>query len=275
MKRDLFKRMLSDLIAGEQGEYPLDLRAGKAPFTHKDNDVFDINDLDGVYDYVNGSKEWFVDVYANTIIDRFPHADYTGSALTSATFEEALKSEPKTAYDKFVARLEELGLWEEWCQQGCVGRVGAETSEGIKILVHEDEDDRFTEFSYPPMREMEKSDQFRIKALEEFYPVMSDDKEFMNKLVRWVANPANVNPLFPVDVYFLWSDYTWQDFVDDKPVEVIKHSRKWEVLEQYQPNAETDWWVCDFENLGTLYMNNQDGYMVLYEINGTILKSDI
>jgi hypothetical protein len=66
------------------------------------------------------------------------------------------------------------------------------------------------------MREMEKSDQFRIKALGEFYPAMSDDKEFMSNLVRWVANPANKNPLFPVDVYLLWSDYTWQDFEDDE-----------------------------------------------------------
>lgn len=277
-ERELFKRMLSDLIAGEQGtgEYPLDLRAGKAPFSIKDNDVFSIDDLDGVYDYVAGSEEWFVDIYANTFVGKFPHADYTGSALTSLVFEEALKkSAPWTAEEKFNARLKELGIYDDWCQQGLVGRVGVETSEGIKILVHEDEDDRFTEFTYPPMREMEKSDQFRIKALGEFYPAMSDDKEFMSNLVRWVANPANKNPLFPVDVYFLWSDYTWQDFVDDKPAKVIKHGREWEVLEQYEPNAETDWWVSDFENVGTLYMNNQDGYMVLFENTGATLKSDI
>ena len=274
--RDLFKQILSELIAGEQGEFPLDLRAGKAPFSHKDNEIFLITELDECFDYVKDSKEWFVDVYANTLIGKFPHADFTGSALTSLVFEEALKkSAPLSAEEKFDARLKELGIYEDWCQQGCVGRVGVETSEGVKIFVHEDEDDRFTEFTYPPMREMEKSDQFRIKALEEFYPAMSDDKEFMSKLVRWVANPANVCPLFPVDVYFLWSDYTWQDFVDDKPAEVVKHGRKWEVLKSYEPNASKDWWVSDFENVGTLYMNNLDGYMVLYEINGTILKSDI
>lgn len=218
MERELFKRMLSDLIAGEQrtGEYPLDLRAGKAPFSHKDNEVFSIDDLDGVYNYVKDSKEWFVDIYANTLIGKFPHADFTGCALTSLVFEEALKkSAPMTAEEKFDARLKELGIYDDWCQQGCVGRVGVETSEGIKILVHEDEDDKFTEFTYPPMREMEKSDQFRIKTLGEFYPAMCDDSDFRDKLVRWVIDPRNVCPLYPVDVYFPWEKAEWQDFEDD------------------------------------------------------------
>lgn len=209
--------MLSDLIADEQGQgkYPLDLRAGKAPFTYKDNDVFAIEDLDGVFDFVEGSKEWFVDIYANTLVGKFPHADFTGSALTSSKFEEALKNAPKTAEDKFNARLKELSLWDDWCQQGCLGRVGAETSTGITILVHEDEVDRYTEFTYPPMSEMQKDCQFRINALAEFYPAMNDDKEFVGKLVRWVVNPTNVCPLFPVDVYFIWGKYNWQDFKDD------------------------------------------------------------
>lgn len=234
MKRDLFKRMLSDLIAGEQGtgEYPLDLRAGKAPFSIKDNEVFSIDDLDGVYDYVAGSEEWFVDIYANTLIGKFPHADYTGSALTSLVFEEALKkSAPLTAEEKFDARLKELGIYEDWCQQGCVGRVGVETSEGIKILVHEDEDDRFTEFTYPPMSEMEKDDQFRIKVLREFYPAMCDDSDFRDKLVRWVMNPNNVCPLFPVDVYFPWDKAEWQDFEDD--VEEVAEYKTCDETEEY------------------------------------------
>lgn len=207
--------MLSDLIAGEQGEYPLDLRAGKAPFTHKDNDVFDINDLDGVYDYVNGSKEWFVDVYANTIIDRFPHADYTGSALTSATFEEALKSEPKTAYDKFVARLEELGLWEEWCQQGRCGRIAKTTQEGIIILCNEGECDKvYTESFFPPMSKMQEDDDFRLNALYEFCD--HDDSGFIYNLCLWVARPnENKCPLFPVDVYFCWDSPKVTCFEDD------------------------------------------------------------
>jgi hypothetical protein len=157
-----------------------------------------------------------------------------------------------------------------------VGRVGVETSEGIKILVHEDEDDRFTEFTYPPMREMEKSDQFRINALREFYPAMCDDSDFRDKLVRWVMNPNNVCPLYPVDVYFPWEKAEWQDFEDDaEQTQVVKHGREWELLERYELNAETDWLVSNFDGVGKLYMNNLDGYMVLFENNGLILKSNI
>lgn len=277
MERDFFKSTLSKMIAEVKSEsdHVLDLRAERAPYSQENKAIFSINELDLVFDYVKDSKEWFVDIYENVWFGKTGTAEFTGIALLSEDFRKLLSKRPLSAEEKFDARLKELGIYDDWCQQGCVGRVGVETSEGIKILVHEDEDDRFTEFTYPPMREMEKSDQFRIKALGEFYPAMSDDKEFMSDLVRWVANPANKNPLFPVDVYFLWSDYTWQDFVDDKPAKVIKHGREWEVLEQYEPNAETDWWVSDFKNVGTLYMNNQDGYMVLFENTGATLKSDI
>lgn len=275
--RELFKSELRKKIteAEDFGGYPLDLRIEKAPWCNENKDIFTTEELDEAFEYIEHCSEWFVDIYENIWEGKSAHAEYTGVSLLAEEFRNLLNKRPLSAEEKFDARLKELGIYDDWCQQGCVGRVGVETSEGVKIFVHEDEDDRFTEFTYPPMREMEKSDQFRIKALEEFYPAMSDDKEFMSKLVRWVANPANKNPLFPVDVYFLWSDYTWQDFVDDKPAEVVKHGRKWEVLKSYEPNASKDWWVSDFENVGTLYMNNLDGYMVLYEINGTILKSDI
>lgn len=223
MKRELFKQMLSDIIATEQGEYPLDLRAGKAPFTHKDYDVFDINDLDGVYDYVESSEEWFIDIYANTLVGKFPHADYTGTALTSLSFEDALEKRTKTAESKFNARLKELGLYYDWCQQGCVGRVGVETDKGIAILVHEDESDRFTEFTYPPISEMQKHDSFRIKALNEFYVNFDFDENFARKMIRWVANPNNECPLFPVDVYFLWNEYQWSDFEDDENASVAEY----------------------------------------------------
>lgn len=218
MEREFFKSTLSKMIAEVKSEsdHVLDLRVERAPYSQENKAIFSINELDLVFDYVKDSEEWFVDIYENVWFGKTGTAEFTGIALLSEDFRKLLSKRPLTAEEKFDARLKELGIYEDWCQQGCCGRVGVATSEGIKILVHEDEDDRFTEFTYPPMREMEKSDQFRIKALGEFYPAMSDDKEFMSNLVHWVANPANKNPLFPVDVYFLWSDYTWQDFVDDE-----------------------------------------------------------
>ena len=232
--------MLSQLIADEQGqgEYLLDLRAGKTPFTYKDNDIFDINDLDGVYDYVEGSKEWFVDIYANTLVDRFPHADFTGSALTSAKFEEALKSEPKTAYEKFEARLRELELWDEWCEQGRCGRIAKTTKDGIVILCNEGESDKaFTESWYPPMSEMEQSDTFRLNALYEFCD--HDDDVFLHKLCLWVARPINPCPLFPVDVYFCWENPKVIFFEDD--------TEKEEEAPAYKVEETTEEWCphCD------------------------------
>ena len=240
MKRELFKAMLSQLIADEQGqgEYLLDLRAGKTPFTYKDNDIFDINDLDGVYDYVEGSKEWFVDIYANTLVGRFPHADFTGSALTSAKFEEALKSEPKTAYEKFEARLRELELWDEWCEQGRCGRIAKTTKDGIVILCNEGESDKaFTESWYPPMSEMEQSDTFRLNALYEFCD--HDDDVFLHKLCLWVARPINPCPLFPVDVYFCWENPKVIFFEDD--------TEKEEETPAYKVEKTTEEWCphCD------------------------------
>ena len=214
--------MLSQLIADEQGqgEYLLDLRANKTPYTYKDSDVFAIEDLDGVYDYVEGSEDWFVDIYTNTIIGKYPHADYTGSTLTSTALEEALKSEPMSAIDKFDARLEELGIYHDWRIVGGIGRIGVETKEGISIFVHEGHDDEYSEFKYPPMSEMQKNDDFRYRALAEFYDIIDD----LKALVEWVISPTFPCPLAPVDVYFIWNDYKVINFEDDEePASVAEY----------------------------------------------------
>lgn len=121
------------------------------------------------------------------------------------------------ASEKFEARLHELGLYNDWLEQGGLGRVGIESEkdgEGvIIILVHESEDDRYTEFTYPPIGELEQSETFRKKALSEF--VDAGDETFVRNLIRWYLNPRCKCPLFPVDVYFLWDDYTYTDFEDD------------------------------------------------------------
>ena len=55
---------------------------------------------------------------------------------------------------------------------------------------------------------------------------------------------------------------------------IRKHNRTWEVLDLFLP-IENDWEVGVFEGLGTMWMNNMDGYMILIAENGRILKSDI
>lgn len=56
---------------------------------------------------------------------------------------------------------------------------------------------------------------------------------------------------------------------------ISEHGRIWDVLEQYDFIEGVDWFVGDFDGTGTIYMNNQDGYIVLFERTGRILKSDI
>ena len=120
-----------------------------------------------------------------------------------------------TASEKFEARLHELGLYNDWVEQGGFGRVGIQLveEEKIIILVHESEDDRYTEFTYPPIWELEQSETFRKKALSEF--VDAGDETFVRNLIRWYVKPSCKCPLFPVDVYFLWDDYDWFNFEDD------------------------------------------------------------
>ena len=122
------------------------------------------------------------------------------------------------AEEKFNARLKDLGLWERWCEIGMVGRIGASTEDNVIILVNESDDDNYTEFVYPPMEEMAKSEMFRSMALAEF--VDAGDEKFIRQLIRWWIDPKNKCPLYPEDAYFLWSDYTWTNYEDD-PVEVM------------------------------------------------------
>lgn len=124
-----------------------------------------------------------------------------------------------TAQEKFESRIKANGLWDEWCNQGCCGRVGVEKDDKVIILVHEDTDDLFTEFTYPPISEMACDEDFRRNALKDF--CYAGDEQFIRNLVSWYLRPhINKCPLFPVDVYFLW-DGVATDFEDDKEPQIM------------------------------------------------------
>lgn len=137
------------------------------------------------------------------------------------------------AYEKFEARLHELGLYDEWCQQGSIGRVGTETEAGIFILVQEEEEDTCSEYIYPPMSELEKNEDFRERALDEFW--CHEDDEFVGKLYRWYKDPRNDCPLFPVDVYFCYDTQLYTDFEDDEE----EQREEAETTEEYCPHCDT------------------------------------
>ena len=56
---------------------------------------------------------------------------------------------------------------------------------------------------------------------------------------------------------------------------VYKHDRDWEVIDSFTPTIGRDWEVCFIDGVGTMWMNNVDGYIVLVEESHRILKSDI
>lgn len=107
-----------------------------------------------------------------------------------------------TAREKFIARLEELGLYEEWKSSGAMaGKVLDDGS--IVILVHyEYDNDPYDELRYPPFEELWKNESFRNECKQDFY--CHEDDHFVAELAYWLdihTNGAKC-PLFPVDVYF-------------------------------------------------------------------------
>lgn len=53
------------------------------------------------------------------------------------------------------------------------------------------------------------------------------------------------------------------------------HDREWEVIDKFEPREMYDWLIATFDGVGEMWMNNHDGYMVLIEPSGRVLKSDI
>ena len=122
-----------------------------------------------------------------------------------------------TAKEKFEARLQELGLMEEWKKQGECGKVAVEREDGIILLVHENDEDKFTEEHFPTFNELRKNPKFVEKCKEEWYTDWDDDG-FVRNLACWLDGYSDECPLFPVDVYFPGNQMMteWKDFEDDE-----------------------------------------------------------
>lgn len=125
-----------------------------------------------------------------------------------------------TAKQKFEARLQELGLMEEWKKQGECGKVAVEREDGIILLVHENDEDKFTEEHFPTFIELRKNPKFVEECKEEWYADEDDDK-FVRNLACWLDGYSDECPLFPVDVYFPGNEMMTEgkDFDDDEDEE--------------------------------------------------------
>ena len=90
-----------------------------------------------------------------------------------------------TAKEKFEARLKELELMEEWKKQGECGKVAVEREDGIILLVHENDEDKFTEEHFPTFNELRKNPKFVEECKEEWYTDWDDDR-FVRNLACWL-----------------------------------------------------------------------------------------
>lgn len=121
-----------------------------------------------------------------------------------------------TAKQKFEARLQELGLMEEWKKQGEYGKVAVAREDEIVILIHEGDDDKFSEERFPTFNELKKNPKFVKECKNEWFGETDDDK-FEAELARWLDGYSDKCPLFPVDVYFPGNEMMTgcKDFEDD------------------------------------------------------------
>ena len=162
-----------------------------------------------------------------------------------------------TAKQKFEARLKELGLYEEWIKKGECGKVAVEREDGIILLVHENNEDKFTEEHFPTFSELRKNPKFVEKCKEEWYTDWDDDR-FVRNLACWLDGYSDECPLFPVDVYFPGNEMMTEgkDFEDDED----------EDEEEYQSELELNKTLISLmQSFQKLYRNQLCG-MILSEL---------
>lgn len=110
-----------------------------------------------------------------------------------------------------------------------------------------------------------------------------DMREYALEKMQWNTEWEDVdeNNTLGYEVHFSRNKIVHESYSGTYTYEIVehaetirKHNRTWDVLDSFLP-TENDWKVGVFDELGTMWMNNMDGYMILIEENGRILKSDI
>lgn len=109
-----------------------------------------------------------------------------------------------TAKEKFEARLEQLGLLDEWNSVGSCGRVAKFDDEfNIILLVHEGNGDQYSEIWYLPFDELRDKDNEFVKRCWDLVRE-TEDGDFARDLALWLMKKTNKDcPLHPTDAYFL------------------------------------------------------------------------
>lgn len=157
------------------------------------------------------------------------------------------------ARDKFIKRLKEEGLYEEWLATG--DRAAKFKDDGtILIFVHYEWEptDTYDEIHLPSFEDMRRKESFRKECENVFYD--DGDDKFVAELARWLAH-GEINgikcPLVPVDAYFPGSGLELDDTV------------------QFEDDVEGDATKVIVEMLR--YMSDKTGVEIKGNINGVEL----
>lgn len=109
-----------------------------------------------------------------------------------------------TAREKFLARLKELGLYDEWAATGDMAAKFMDDM-SIVIMVHYEweKEDPYHELHFPPFNELRDNEQFVKECRENFFE--HNDDKFVADLARWLEYGPGCRyecPLYPRDAYF-------------------------------------------------------------------------
>lgn len=119
-----------------------------------------------------------------------------------------------TAKEKFEARVEELGLMEEWATAPAEW-IGVETEKEIIVFVHFDDTDHFySEYHYPRFDQMTRE---QVDALTANFANDDEKPKFLVDLAKWCAGNGSC-PLFPCDVYPNIDPIEEIEFEDDEKI---------------------------------------------------------
>lgn len=119
----------------------------------------------------------------------------------------------------------------------------------------------------------EAYEDMRVHALEKMkWNTEWSDLDDIEDEDNWIGYNVKFNPNYIVHESYS-GIYTYEIVSHNE--KVYLHDRDWEVIDSFEPKIGRDWEVCFIEGVGTMWMNNIDGYIVLVEESRRILKSDI
>lgn len=266
MTYDKFKEEILNMIengADSQGVY--DLRAWRKPYDAlEDCETFAITQIEDVYKFIKDSKEWYVDLYEN-FTDDIGYAEYTGCSV--ASWENNKKTDMKDSKtNAFICKAE----WAEekfnqMSLQDCIKMWNDKTAGYCRHAeIHAMDDDSWW-----------NSLSAYLGAWHLIH-VVTNSRSAFNDADDWFFYDTEDTCVCSFSTKDELIGKIGRNFFIDQIMEqdmhVFLYGREWLVLEDYDVE-EDDWQVLGDLDGASLFMNNYQGYMILFEPSGRVLKA--